>query len=390
MQTASFSKPAVNPAGFSASDAVSAAWSDGAAARSGHGAAFDVALFRIAGRAAALDSAPAFPAEDMAELHRAGLLLAPLPEALGGSGWGTSPEGAAPLLTALRRLGAANLSVGRLYEAHVNAVVLISAYGRPEQVEAAARDAEAGHCFGLWVTDGAAPLRLSGGLLIGGKAVCSGAGHISRALVTAMLPDGSAQMALVAPQLAAPGGAGDGSARLTGMHAAVTGAVAMTGLPADPLGKPGDYLREPFFSAGAWRTAAVTLGGLERLVHCVGAELGARGRADNPHQRARFGRLLVLAETASLWLSRTAELAEARSTPAGTATGYVNLARAAVEQVCLEALSLAQRSLGLNAFIAGREVERLMRDLATYLRQPAADEALCEAAQWFLARGLPR
>lgn len=286
MQTASFSKPAVNPAGFSASDAVSAAWSDGAAARSGHGAAFDVALFRIAGRAAALDSAPAFPAEDMAELHRAGLLLAPLPEALGGSGWGTSPEGAAPLLTALRRLGAANLSVGRLYEAHVNAVVLISAYGRPEQVEAAARDAEAGHCFGLWVTDGAAPLRLSGGLLIGGKAVCSGAGHISRALVTAMLPDGSAQMALVAPQLAAPGGAGDGSARLTGMHAAVTGAVAMTGLPADPLGKPGDYLREPFFSAGAWRTAAVTLGGLERLVHCVGAELGARGRADNPHQRA--------------------------------------------------------------------------------------------------------
>jgi len=362
----------------------------GAADRAGHGAAFDVALFRIAGRAAALDAAPIYPAADMAELHLAGQLLAPLPQALGGSGWGISPQGARPLLTALRRLGAANLAVGRLYEAHVNALVLINAYGRRDQLEAAARDAADGHVFGLWVTDGAVPLRLSDGILSGGKAVCSGGGHISRALVTAMLPDGSTQMALVAPLPVGPGGARNGGVGLTGMHAAVTGGVAMTGLAADPLGEPGDYLREPLFSGGAWRTSAVTLGGLERLVHCVGAELGARGRADNPHQRARFGRLLILVESAALWMARAAEIAEADATPAGTATGYVNLARVAVEQACLEALALAQRSLGLNAFIAGREVERLMRDLATYLRQPAADEALCEAAGWFLTRGLPQ
>jgi hypothetical protein len=30
-----------------------------------------------------------------------------------------------------------------------------------------------------------------------------------------------------------------------------------------------------------------------------------------------------------------------------------------------------------------------MRDLATYLRQPAADEALTEAAAWFTEHPLP-
>jgi hypothetical protein len=34
-------------------------------------------------------------------------------------------------------------------------------------------------------------------------------------------------------------------------------------------------------------------------------------------------------------------------------------------------------------------VERLCRDLATYLRQPAPDEALDDAAAWFMDHPLP-
>jgi hypothetical protein len=49
-------------------------------------------------------------------------------------------------------------------------------------------------------------------------------------------------------------------------------------------------------------------------------------------------------------------------------------------------MRLTQRSLGLGAFIAGHPVERLCRDLATYLRQPAPDEALDVAARHYFGQ----
>jgi hypothetical protein len=46
----------------------------------------------------------------------------------------------------------------------------------------------------------------------------------------------------------------------------------------------------------------------------------------------------------------------------------------------VETLNLVERSIGLPAFLAGTDIERTRRDLATYLRQPAPDEVLSEAA----------
>ena len=68
----------------------------------------------------------------------------------------------------------------------------------------------------------------------------------------------------------------------------------------------------------------------------------------------------------------------------------VNLARIAVERAALDVITLVQRSLGLSALhgVAIRP-SALMRDLATYLRQPAPDETLTEAAAWFAQRELP-
>ena len=73
------------------------------------------------GRAAGLDASEAFPAADFAWLDKLGALLAPLPNAEGGLGAGTQPQGAATLLEVLRLLGRGNPAVGRLFEAHVNA-----------------------------------------------------------------------------------------------------------------------------------------------------------------------------------------------------------------------------------------------------------------------------
>jgi len=49
------------------------------------------------------------------------------------------------------------------------------------------------------------------------------------------------------------------------------------------------------------------------------------------------------------------------------------MARMVVERQLLDVLEIVQRSVGLSAFSRSSELERIARDLATYLRQPAPD-----------------
>jgi alkylation response protein AidB-like acyl-CoA dehydrogenase len=180
--------------------------------------------------------------------------------------------------------------------------------------------------------------------------------------------------------------------KLSGMRAAITGSVDFSGMPvsrADLLGAEGDYLREPVFSAGAWRGSAAALGGLIALVEQHRREIAARRRDADPHQRARFGQLLITNETARLWMQQAASRACLEDGSAAQIVAYVNLARIAVETACLDAMRLTQRSLGLGAFIAGHPAERICRDLAVFLRQPAPDETLDKAAAYYFDADLP-
>ena len=173
---------------------------------------------------------------------------------------------------------------------------------------------------------------------------------------------------------------------LQGMRAAVTGAVDFNGCEIGRdalLGQPGDYLREPDFSAGAWRGSAVALGGLIALLDQAIVQLRASGRLDSPFGQARLGRALIARETSRLWVQSSARTAEDVAADPGHRVAAVGLARIAVETACLDAIRLLQRSLGLSAFREGNPVERICRDLSTYLRQPAPDEVLTEAAAWF-------
>jgi alkylation response protein AidB-like acyl-CoA dehydrogenase len=340
--------------------------------------------------AAALDDTGRFPADDIAALAEAGVLLAPLPQSAGGLGLGTEPAGAAGVLALLRLLGQGHLSVGRVFEAHVNAIRLIARYGSARQVAAAAQDVAAGCLFALWVTDppGGALAIGADHLLHGRKQFCSAAGFARRAVVTAV--DGAGVTRLAVAALGRGVTVTPLASGMQGMRAATTGQVAFDGVPADPFGAPGDYLREPDLSAGAWRTSAVTLGGLDALVAEAIVQLKGRGRTDDPHQQARIGQALIAAETARLWLAAAAARAEAAAPLDGASTAdtvaYVNFARLAVERACLEAMALVQRCLGVAAFLRPNPVERLCRDLATYLRQPAPDMVLTEAAAHVIAK----
>ena len=346
----------------------------------------------IQAHALVLDTAPDFPADDVEKLRDVGALAAPVPGALGGLGLGTEANGAMHLAEVLRLIGRGNLSLGRLYEAHVNVLRLIVRYGTERQMRHAADLALAGQLFGLWVTDAPdAQVRLTEEFVLHGmKAPCSGAGDVRHALITARLPSGETRMVMIGPvplQNADPSGW-----VMQGMRAARNGSLIMEGIGVAAsalIGSDGDYLREPDFSAGAWRGTAVALGGLEALVAEMRATLVDRDRAADAHQRVRIGEALIALETARMWVHRAALLGEASEGDAGDIANTVNLARIAVETAGLDIIRLVQRSLGLTAFRVGTLTELLLRDLATYLRQPAPDVVLEEAAAHFTTRDLP-
>ncbi|GCE88947.1 acyl-CoA dehydrogenase [Komagataeibacter diospyri] len=347
------------------------------------------------------DAQAAFPTGGLDRLRQLGVLAAPLPQTLGGRGFGTEPHGAAGLLHMLRLVGQGSLALGRVVEGHVNAIRLIALYGTPEQLAHVGAEVHEGALYGLWVTDDVTPLRMEqtprGITLHGGKAFASGARQVTRALVTARAgQDGTGRdttrMLLVA--LGKDRAIHNASGGLTGMRGAGTGQCDFTGmtvLPAGLVGQAGDYLRQPEFSAGAWRGMAVALGGIERLTALLRSQLAARDRAGSPAQQARIGLALIAGETALLWTRRAALVASSQDRfDSGDISGTVNLARLAVERAGLEVIELVERGLGLSAFVRDNVVERIIRDLSTYLRQPAPDETLCEAAAWFTRRNLPQ
>jgi alkylation response protein AidB-like acyl-CoA dehydrogenase len=210
--------------------------------------------------------------------------------------------------------------------------------------------------------------------MAGAKMFCSGAGHAAHAVITAAMANGESQMLIV------PMGQGERAERLPnqlqGVRSAVTGMVDFTGVEVGPeafLGGPGDYLREPDFSCGAWRASAVAFGGLCALLDATIDDLRARGRVDEPNQLARLGHAMIARETSRLWVRSAAHIAEDKRAEPGEAVAYVGLARLAIEAACLDLIRLAQRSLGLAAFRHGHPAERICRDLGTYLRQPAPE-----------------
>lgn len=328
-----------------------------------------------------------FPSAEIDRLWQLGVMGAPLPIFEGGLGWGTEIAGTFSLRAALQTIGYANLSVGRIYEAHVNALALIFRYG-DTRIQAAAADAvRDGHLFGLWVAPADKPVQMfrSGSTLriVGRKAMCTAAGIATRAVVTALDDNNDERMILIDAAQAIVDT--DSSHGLHGMRSTSTMAMMLDcAVPAERgFGEPGDYLREPDFSVGAWRTSAVTVGGLQALADETIRQLHSCGRDANPHQAARIAQMLIKTQTAALWIRSAAERIASQHDEHEGEVGYVNLVRLAIEQACLEVIPLVQRSLGLRSLTIDNPVESLMRDIVTYLRQPAADEILTEAAITF-------
>lgn len=346
----------------------------------------------IAARAAAADRGDASLAPDIAALRDAGVLRAALPARFGGLGLACAGPGLAPGAEVLRRLGRANLAVARLFEGHLNAVKLVMLYaGEPTRAQVAAAVA-AGALMGVWGADGAAPVRVqadpAGWRLNGVKAYASGLGLVALAVISAT--DDLGVWLMLAP-VDDPARADPAPWRVAGMRATASGAFDTTGLvvAADARIGPADvYYREPHFQGGVWRYAAAQVGGIEALVEAMRQDLARRGRLDDPHQAARFGRAVLAAETARAMVDLAAHAVEAPGAAPGTATRSV-LARLAVERAACDAMAEVDRALGASAHFLDHPVERLRRDLGFYIRQANPDGAMADAARAMAALPAP-
>ena len=337
------------------------------------------------------------PVDDIATLASIGLLTAALPRRFGGCGLGIEPGGHLPLLRVLALIGGADLVLGRLYEGHVNALILVGTYGTEVQLERAAQNALSGMLFGVWNTGEAKALRLEAlgdrFVFAGGKTFASGAAFVRRPIVTAELPDRGWQMTL--PRMESPavvrGVTIDrGFWSPLGMEASESFGIDFTGASIhqdDLIGSAGDFYRDPLFRGGAIRFAAVHAGAVIRLHRLFAAWLQDKGRANDPYQIARLGEIAIEAQSAVLWIERAAAVAEecfavdADKLATERMVDCANTTRVAIEKIGTSVLQKVVAGVGAHGLLRPNPFEKIVRDLTMYLRQPAPDHALAEVGR---------
>ncbi len=344
-----------------------------------------------ASNAGALDRTGAFPVEEFARLREAGLFVAPLPRAYGGLGLGSEPGGTEPMLRLLTHLGRGNLAVGRVYEGHVNALGLIHTFGTPGQIERFAQDAHAGHLFSVWNAGAADDVRLvpqaDGEMRMeGAKTFCSGGSYVTRAFAPGALPDGGWQMVIV-PMERVETRHAPAWWQVSGMRSTISYKVDFTGVTLSPeyvIGEPWDFQRQPWLSGGAIRFAAVQLGGGQALFEGTRRYLQGMGRTSDPYQAQRAADMAIALEGARLWLTRAAAINDDLTRTAEEIVAYANMTRTVIERTCMEVMQAAERTIGVRGMMAPLLMERIIRDLTVYLRQPAPDAALASAGRYAL------
>lgn len=332
------------------------------------------------------DAAPLFPADSLRLLaeHGLGSRFAPVQ-----SGGDTFPDDRccyAEMARMLRFVGRCDLSVGRLYEGHVNALLLFGWYGSADQLDWLRHGLRNNVWMGVWATEAEPGVRMQEcgePSLVGAKTFASGAGGLTHALVTAACKETHRRLVLVPAD--DPQRTDTSDWRVRGMRASVSGRYDCTGLAEDSiqlLGAPGDYDREPRFTAGAWRFCAVQLGGIEALLTETRVAMSDVARAD-PIQRARFADAVAATRTAGFWVAEAARRAADEDVDA---VAVARMTRGVIERTAFDVMEAAARILGTRSAFDGTRADKIIRDLSLYLRQGGPDFARDEAALAWLDR----
>ena len=326
----------------------------------------DMALATVAAGAEALDRAPEFPAEAIAALGEAGVLTATV-----GAARAEAPVG--PAWQLIREVAAADASVGRIPDGHLNAIERLEVAAEPELRDAELAKLEGGgRVLGVWGADPGEgegpPARIvaggGAGVLRGVKTYCSGAGGVDAALVMVGSDEGAApSLALVECDERVE--IDRGWYRAAGMRASESHRVHFRDAPVVAiLGEPGELGREPWFSRDAMRTAAGWAGMVDAAADAALAELAAH-RSGEPLSELAAGRIEASRAGVEAWLTHAA-LAVDAGEQLRSLSVFMRVEIAAAARSVLENAAAA---CGSRPFVTGGRLDRARRDLETFLLQ---------------------
>lgn len=339
------------------------------------------------------DAVFSFAEKTLAQITSANLLTASMPNKYGGHNLGLVPGTNLALLSILKHVGRGNLVMGRVLEGHINAQLLIHQFGSAKQKKCFAAAAVKGKLFGVWNTqaeDGTVLTKNKKGIyhLTGSKTFATGSDYVTRPIVTAVKKDGSWQMCIVPIEevdvISDPNWWNP-----MGMKASRSFKITFAKAPIEKinmLGSAGQYYQQPGFSSGSVRFAAVQLGAAEQLLDETRTYLISLNRIKDPFQNTRLGQMAILVESGNLWLKAVAgRMDHYMENPTKSEEKklmiYVNMMRTAMEQICIDIMNICQKCVGARGLNKPYHFERIIRDLSTYLRQPAPDTVLAEVGE---------
>lgn len=284
----------------------------------------------------------------------------------------------AELWEALATLGAADLTLARVAEPHLDALAILTEAGQSPPA--------AGARYGVYASEApggpVANLRAhrdaedAGWSLTGEKAWCSLAGHLPRALVTAWT--GEDERGLFDVDLRQGGVSTSPPTGATwaarGLAQVTSTSVRFDAVPASPVGPPEWYLQRRGFAWGGVGVAAIWFGAAAALARTL--RRGALARTPDQVALLHLGAVDSALHRARSVLLETATMADmATETTLGRAAVALCAARArqVVADTVEEVLTRVGRATGPGPLTQDEEHARRVADLTVYVRQHHAE-----------------
>ena len=276
--------------------------------------------------------------------------------------------------TLLADLAAADLTVARVVEAHLDAVAILAEAG-PDAGRLPGDAPGDDATWGVFAAEApgavleAEPDGHGGWLVNGVKPWCSLAGRLSHALVTAHVP-GDRQLFAISLRHAGVR-VEDGAWHARGLVDVPSGPVHLDRVPAVAVGGPGWYLRRPGFAHGGIGVAACWYGGAVGVARA----LVAAARRREPDQLAlwHIGQADLDLEAARQSLAAAAEEVDAGRACGAAGERLALRARSTVAAAAESILARTGHALGPAPLTLDDAHARRVADLTVYLRQHHAE-----------------
>ena len=288
-------------------------------------------------------------------------------------------------------VGSADLAVGRIYEGHLNALLIIDSFGTDNQKSKYFADAKEGKIFGIWNTERnfeAMSFKSSsnGIILQGAKTFCSGSLDIKRPIITAR--DSKGKQMIILEMENYPNLTEDTSLwQVVGMESTVSHRIDFSNLEVSNnqlIGAVNDYDREPMISTGAIRFAAVQFGCAKAIAEITLKHLQKYQRTENSIQNARIAKIGILLQTGRMWFNNYHNLNKNFNEEH---INYVNMLRTDILRICESILSISEIAIGVQGFVKPHPFEKKYRDLKVYLKQPNPDLAFEKVGHYYNSYG---